>query len=260
MLKLRNGGKRKIPQKTFNTQRKRIQIRNELPLHPPFRQNIPPWPCQCISVFLLDLEQTTNQPRSWLRHDYRGEGVLSAQESGGACRTRETRSLAAELAALRTRHLQSHQHPALNHQGQGAAPGRTEREEVWAQLSAVCTRTETVSAAWEWGRGTWMHTAVSKGHPFHPDRAEFYIKPPHLMVQGSFMLSARLNANFQVGQFLNWGPFSSPKGVGGMRSFLLSFWQPRNHFSGIRQAELPWTLIIRVWKYRAHKEKQVTVC
>lgn len=173
MVKLRNGGKRKIPQKTFNIQRKRRQICNELPLHPALRQNIPPWPCQCISVFLLDLEQTTNLPRSWLRHDYQGEGVLSAQESGAVCRTRETRSLAGELAALRTPHLQSHQHPALNHQGQGGAPGRTEREGgVSSVIHGLHEDRDRVGCVGVRERGTWTHTAVSKGHPFHSDSAD----------------------------------------------------------------------------------------
>lgn len=90
---------------------------------------------------------------------------------------------------------------------------------------------------------------------------EFYIKSLHLTWWSKVYLCSLqdlTNANFQVEQFLSRGQFSSPKGVGGMRSFLLSFWQPKNHLSGIRQAELPWTLIIHVCNYRALKEKQVT--
>lgn len=126
--KLGNPGKRKTTQKTHRETADR-QVCNELPLHPPFRQNIPPWPCQCISAFLLDLEHPTNLPRSWLRHDYQDEDVLFAQESDGVCRTREMHSLVGELVALRTRHLQFHQRPALNHQCRGVAPSRIERKE-----------------------------------------------------------------------------------------------------------------------------------
>lgn len=51
----------------------------------------------------------------------------------------------------------------------------------------------------EQGRCTWIHTAVSKGHLFHPEDPWFYIKPPNLMVQGSFMLSARLKLRLARG-------------------------------------------------------------
>lgn len=204
--KLRNSGNRKH---LIHRETEVRQVCNELPLHPPFRQNIPPWPCQCISAFLLDLEQPTNLPRSWLRHDYRGEGVLFARENDGVCRTREMHSLVGELVALRTRHLRFHQHPAPNRQRQGAAPSRSKREGVSTQLSmlrypcwdihplrypcwSIHGDWESVYAVSERGRCTWIHTAVSKGRLFCPEDQESYITPPYLTVQGSFMLSARL--------------------------------------------------------------------
>lgn len=120
-----------------------------------------------------------------------------------------------------------------------------------SSLSAFRKKTETLCTMWEWGRGTGMHTAVSKGHPFHPDTAELYIKPPHLMVQGSVNALCKAQRWLPRGKIYKAEDHSLAAILNRLARGDTSYSPPqqsRNHLSEMRQAELSWTLIIHVCK------------